>query len=194
MVRILAERKQFARNSNPNDYDLRRIREMRQERCQGGCNGLFPSSVMQWEDGRRKCPGCFEIRGTTELERIRAVAQAWIAEDVVKGQPWAPVRPAADSPSGTITKMQRADNSDVLFTSPLTLSKGGAAVTLLLTGARFSASDTFSYSTGITDNVAPALTGTTLWTLSLKAANTMAGGEYNLTFNGTTWRGIFRVR
>lgn len=79
--------------------------------------------------------------------------------------------------------------------SPLVLTRGGAARSLVLTGVGFSASDTFVYSsTGLTDAAPPALLGSTQWTLSVQASVGMATGRYRMTFNKDVWQSVFEVR
>lgn len=192
-MRIIASRRiRERRFISPNTLDRQRIREMRQERC-GICDGLYPSSFMQWEDGRRRCDNCLAIRGTVELARIRAEAFRWIAEDPGQTTPEFPAHAASqDSPAGVVTSMTRASGSTVSQSSPLMLVRGVNG-TLTCTGHGFSTSDTITYSTGISDGAAVSRTAT-VTTLTLLADGGMAAGDYNLTFNGTTYRGILRVR
>jgi hypothetical protein len=77
--------------------------------------------------------------------------------------------------------------------NPLVLVRSGSAVTLVIKGGDFASTDTFSYSTGITDDTAPALSGTTQWTLVLEASGAATPGLNNLTFNDHTYRGIIRI-
>jgi hypothetical protein len=76
---------------------------------------------------------------------------------------------------------------------PIALVAGGGAVTVYVSGGGFAAADTFAYgSTGITDGVAPALTGTTIWTLSVIAAGGTTPGLYRLVYAGADTSLIFQ--
>ena len=192
-MRIVAARRiRERRFISPNRLDGRRIEEMRQERC-GVCDGLYPSSFMQWEDGRRRCSNCVDIRGTVALAELTAEANAWIAEGQVSEAQEYPTHAAtADSPSGVVTSMLDANGATISQSSKLLITRG-VNKTLALHGQNFSTSDTISYSSGITDGAAVSRTAT-LTTLTLLADGGMTAGDYNLTFNGTTYRGILRVR
>jgi hypothetical protein len=192
-MRIVAGRRVKERRFvNPNALDGRRITELKQERC-GVCDGLYPASFMQWEDGRRRCSNCVDIRGTVALAEITAEAYQWIAEgSAVEAQEFPTHAASDDSPTGVVVSMLRASGTDVTQTSPLVLARG-VNTTLALHGQGFSTSDTIAYSTGISDGAAVSRTAT-LTTLTLLADVGMTAGDYNLTFNGTTYRGIFRVR
>lgn len=155
------------------------------------CAELRPSSVMIEEDGNRRCPDCLAIRTDTRKAEIAIFDAARIASRPTRPQitrmnfseTVAGVRTIEDT-SGTVVKQA----------APVSLTRGGAAVPLILRGAGFRSTDTFTYSSGITDNTAPVLTGSTVWTLSLLAAGGMAAGEWNIALNGHTYRGILRVR
>jgi hypothetical protein len=191
-MRIIAQSRPLPRVwRGPEFYERQRIDEMRQERCHR-CDGLYPSSVMAWEDGRRRCPNCVEIRGRDELERIRGEAFEWIAEDVIEGQPFALKYATEDAPVG-VTVSMTVSGVAVTPSVPLYLTRGAAATTLVLAGHNFSTADTVSATSGIT--VAVSSRTATQTDLSVQAdVGATPGDFYSLTFNGTTFRNIFRVR
>jgi hypothetical protein len=79
--------------------------------------------------------------------------------------------------------------------SPLILTRGGAAQSLVLTGVGFTGADVFKYgSSGITDAVPPSLVGSTQWTLSVQASGGMAVGNYAMTYNLDIFQAVFNVR
>lgn len=81
--------------------------------------------------------------------------------------------------------------------SPAILVKGGAPVSIVLTGVNFTATDSIVYgSAGLTNSVSPSLSGTDQWTLSVAAAGGMTAGQYSLTFGplASVWQKVFDVR
>lgn len=192
-MRIIAENRYAPRIwRGPDFYDRRRIAEVEQERCQGACKDLYPASVMAWEDGRRRCPNCIEIRGAVRLEEIRSEAQEWIAEDVIRSQPYAPRPASEDAPQGVATSMT-VGGVAVTQSAPLYLTRGASPSTLILLGQNFSANDTASATSGITLAVSVITAADRRYDVSADVGAT-PGDFYSLTFNGTTFRNIFRVR
>lgn len=176
-----------------NAFDQQRIDSMRQERCWGSCRALWPASMItvRESDGMHLCPNDMEI-GKVEIAIMQAENAARAEGETPL--PFPPTRMALESPVGAVTSITTAAGLAITPTAPLQFQQGGAAKTVLLTGVRFSATDTLSYSAGFSDSVAPVVTST-LITLSLVVAGgTTAGDRYSLTFNGTTFRNIFSVR
>lgn len=82
-----------------------------------------------------------------------------------------------------------------LTPNPLVLTRGGAAGVLSVLGGGFSSSDTFSYSTGISDAASPFLSSDDLWTLTVHASGGAPVGVHPMTFNSTNlWQSVFDVR
>ena len=181
----------FAESFRSNDYDDLRHEEVKQERC-GLCTELWPSSMMRDNDGLRRCPDCYDTRGIFRKNEIRQYDNDRIRRKQTR--PQISRMTLDDGNIAFIRSMTNVSGTRVLPSSPLLLSRGGAAVALTLTGGNFASSNTFTYSSGVSDNSAPSLTGTTVWTLSLVASGGMAAGEWHLTFNSHTYRNILRVR
>lgn len=173
-----------------NDYDELRLREVAQERC-GLCWNLWPKSMMADDDGRRRCPDCVGSTLVIRDAEIRAEDAARVSQRQTPPQiSVAPFRNVVP----WIRIMEDSGGVRILATSPLSLTRSGASKQLVITGGGFASTDTFTYSTGITDSVAAALTGTTVWTLTLVAGSTATPGPNNVTFNNHTYRGIVNVK
>lgn len=171
-------------------WERQRLAEVEQERC-GICMMLRPSSVMQTEDGNRRCPDCLAVRSEEVKARIAEADAQRIAQRQTRPQiSQVPLRSAAVP---HILKMENAGGTRITQSNPLVIVRSGSAVTLTITGGGFASTDTFTYSTGITDDSAPSLTGTTVWTLSLVASGAATPGNNHLTFNDHTYRGILRI-
>lgn len=190
-MRIIRQRTPQVRSYRANDYDALRLNEVEQDRC-GQCMDLWPASMLTEEDGYTRCPDCVEIR----TEQVKRDIEANDARMIALKQ----TRPQINSGGAfrqTITLTRRIEDGSGTRvqpqSAPLVLVRGGAAVSLVIKGGGFSSADTFTYTSGITDDSAPSLSGTTQWTLSLVASGGMAAGFAHLTFNNHTYRNIFMV-
>jgi hypothetical protein len=162
-----------------------------QERC-GLCWDIWPVGEMTDEDGRRRCPDClFKDDTETAKMEIQARDSRRIAERQTR--PQISRAPLDDSTPAHIRVMENASGTRVTQAAPLTIVRSGSAVQLVIKGGGFASTDTFSYSTGISDDTAPALSGSTQWTLTLAASGAATPGENNITFNNHTYRGILRI-
>lgn len=191
MVKTLRHDFYFHDQFSARDYNEQRLREVEQERC-GLCWDLWPKSMMRDNDGVRRCPDCYEERDIYRINEIQQYDNDRRATRQMR--PQMSLAPLQNYTPPYIGSMTTAAGVRVLGSAPLRLSRGGAAVTLLVNGGDFVSTDAFSYSTGISDSSAPALTGSTLWTLSLAAASNMTPGEWHLTYNDHTYRNILSVR
>lgn len=175
-----------------NDYDQKRLTEVAQERC-GLCWDLWPKSMMKDYDGRHRCPDCWD----TVSETAKAEIVEYDADQIAQKQTRPQVSLATMNPANPphITSMTDANGTAVTQLAPLavtrTLIGPTKPVTLILTGGDFAATDTFTSGTGIT--ILSALSGTTVWTLTITASVTGAAGYKDLTYNSHTYRGIIRA-
>ena len=188
-MNIIRTRRQIIRNVDSSRFRDRLLREVEQERC-GLCTDRWPASRMIDEDGYRRCPDCIETTGPSRTEAILHADAANIAAKQTRPQVTRmPFRESVPH----IRVMENASGSRVNQGAPLGLVRSGSAVELILKGGGFASTDTFTYSTGISDSVAPSLSGSTQWTLTLVASGGATPGNNNLTFNGHSYRGILRV-
>jgi hypothetical protein len=179
-----------ARNYRANDYEQQRLREVKQERC-GVCWDRWPSSMMTTEDGLRRCPDCLAIKTEQVKAAILQHDAAIVAANPTRPQiSMAPFR----EPVPAVRTIHDVNGNVVLPGSPLTIKRTVDTKVLRIIGRDFSSADTFSYSSGISNSVAPALSGSTQWTLTLVASGGMTPGDWHLTMNGRTYRGILRIR
>ena len=160
----------------------------------GHCMRRFPKADLVIEDGVEICR---QGSSPTTTEDYKAALQEEIA---AKHESYIPRPIESQARHGwpeeaVITSMEDADGNAVAVNAPLNMVRT-VAKQLIVNGRDFSASDTFAYSSGISDSVAPVRTGTTLWTLTLVASGGMTPGDkYDLTFNtDTTLRNVFSVR
>lgn len=192
-MNILRARQQRPVNvGNSNVHDFHRIESMNQARC-ANCDELWAWDKLTEKDGRWYCPNDYELNQRELSEMLAADQEIGAAKPVRYLTYQQPIDGMTDTPAGAVISLTDTNGNAVSQAKPLALHTGGSAVTLKLNGVSFSTADTISYTTGISDNSAPALTGTTLWTLSVKATGA-AGDTYSLTFNGSIFRNIFRVR
>jgi hypothetical protein len=189
-MNILSQRRERPQDYRSDRYERQRLSELKQERC-GVCTDDWPASMMLTEDGLRRCPDCSDNgRSREEKAQIQSADNARRAGRQTRQQ----VPPIREESVAFIRSMEDASGNAVLRQSaPLVLVRNGAAVTLVITGGGFLSTDSFTYSTGITDETAPALTGSTVWTLSLVADGTATPGDNHLTFNNRTYRNLLRV-
>jgi hypothetical protein len=189
-MRILRQRLQNPPHFESTHLDL--IESVDQERCPQCWNRRPKAVIVMESDGVRRCPDCLVVRTEVDKARIAGHDAAQIAARQTR--PQVSNAPLFDTTPAHIRIMEDASGNRVLQQSaPLVLSAGGAAVTLTITGGNFASTDTFTYSTGISDNSAPSLSGTTVWTLSLVAAGGTSTGFKNLTFNDHTYRNLLIV-
>lgn len=192
-MNILRARQQRPVNvGNSNVHDHKRIESGNQARC-ANCDQLWAFDDLTEKDGRWYCPNDYELNLREANELLAESAEYAAGRPVRYLTIQTPIDGMTQSPAGAITSLTDASGNAVDQLHPLALHTGGSAVTLKLGGVSFTTADTISYTTGISDNSAPALTGTTLWTLSVHATGAV-GDSYSLTFNGSTFRNIFRVR
>lgn len=195
-MNIIRERQQKPHYIGGSDlYVDDRVASMQQATCAACGNDRWPLAMLREKDGRWYCPNDFDSMNNREaVERI--------AEDMAEGADrpvrWLTIQPAMnmldETPTGAVTSLYDSTARSVSQQQPLSLARGGAAKTLYLGGVAFTSSDTISYTTGITDSVAPVITST-LITLTLVASIGATPSDfYSLTFNGTTFRNIFSVR
>lgn len=157
------------------------------ERC-GYCMRLWPKSDMLDEDGIRTCPNDRII--TTEtlkaetLEREAEKAELYVIQPNISQAVMRRTIPA------TVTELEDINGTRVYSGAPLVVRRSSSA-TLVLVGRGFSASDTITFSSGISASVSRTTTQTTL-TLTIAANATI--GVQDVTFNGNTLRGVIQVR
>ena len=185
------------RRQHPIDYDHSayeelRLREVKQERCPI-CWDRWASSLMRTEaDGIRRCPDC---RLSPRTEPEKAAIEKADARRIRSRQtkPQISQVPLQDTVVPWIRVMETATGTRILPATPLHLTRSGPAVQLIVKGGGFASTDTFTYSTGISDSVSPSLSGTTQWTLTLIAGGSTVPGSNHLTFNNHQYRNIFMV-
>lgn len=191
-MNIIKQRRQNRRDFHSSDYDQQRLREVTQETC-GVCADRWPASMMLTEDGKRRCPDCSD-NGKSQEERAEILN--YDAARIQERQ----TRPQIDMGrginrtfSGTIISIKDSNGVSITQSNPLYLTAGGASKTLTCAGSGFASSDTVSGSTGVT--VTKSVDSASQVTLTCSAdGGTAAGDYYHLTYNGTTIRGLFRVR
>jgi hypothetical protein len=189
-MNIIRQRRQHQVDFDTTDQDL--IESVAQERCPQ-CWDRRPVSVMVEEsDGIRRCPDC--LVGRTEVDKARIQGEDAARIAARQTRPQVSRVPLRDTTPPHITVFETDSGSRVLPQSaPLVLARGGAAKTLVITGGGFASDDSFSYTSGITDNSAPSLSGSTEWTLSLVASGGTSTGFKHLTFENHTYYNIFLV-
>lgn len=193
-MRTIIERRHPPVDEDPAWYRERILADYKSKRCVV-CRWQWPVSMFVIEDGIEKCPLCADHK--TEdykvAELVKATRRAMRnAEKMAKRANEISQFPLAEVIPGTVNTITRSDGTRISPRVPLAMQRN-SAVTVLLNGTRFASTDTLTYPTGITDSSAVVRT-TTLTTLTLVAALSMAPGDYNLTFNNSVYRGIFRVR
>jgi hypothetical protein len=188
-MNVLKRRFPKVRDYSAAHYEHVRQKEVEQERC-GLCWDIWPVSMMADEDGFRRCPDCIETTGPSRTEAIAKADAENIAAKQTRPQiTRVPFRETVPH----IRIMEDASGTRVTQNAPLGLVRSGSAATLIIKGGDFASTDTFTYSTGISDSVAPSLSGSTQWTLTLVASGSATPGNNNLTYNNHTYRGILRV-
>jgi len=162
------------------------------ERC-GHCMLLWPAADFveeAREDGlRRACPNA--ASPSTDLEYVAGVKES-VADQAERYQPMPNV---SDAPlpftiPATVTTITDTDGGAVYNGEPLRIVRGSSVVMKLI-GRNFTSADVISYSYGITASIART---TSLTTLTLTAAADATTGTQNVTFNGSTLKGVLRVR
>ena len=143
-------------------------------------------------DGTRRCPDCFDDPDTARRAEIQAYDAMYVATHQMR--PQVSEAKLQETAIPFIREMQDASGVRVWQGAPLSLTRGGSAITLEVIGGDFLSTDDFTYSSGLTDDSVPVLTGSTQWTLSLVADSGMTPGSWHLTFNNHTYRNIFSVR
>lgn len=189
------------RASLPELYDARAqryriLKTARAKRC-GTCTFEVPEGDVVMEDGAERCPMCkdtltAEWKANEEREVAAVKAAAYRA---LFQPPQFSVRPLQEARPGVVSSITDGSGVTVYQSAPLAMVHA-TPVTLLLIGQRFAATDTLSYSSGITDDVPPVITST-LITLSLAAfvvQDQATPGRYNVTYNSHVYRGILLVR
>lgn len=171
------------------DQDL--LDSVEQERCPQ-CTERRPVGVMIEEsDGIRRCPDCLVVRTPVDVARILAHDAAVIG--ALQTRPQISRMPLNESTPPHIRIFEDDNGARVLPQSaPLVIARSGTAV-LVLIGGDFASTDEFTYTSGISDSVAPSLSGSTQWTLTLAASGGTSTGFKHLTFNDHTYRNIFLV-
>jgi hypothetical protein len=166
------------------------LREVANERC-GLCWDVWPVSQMLDNDGLRRCPDCYDKMGVYRRAEVQQHDSDRIAQRQTR--PQISMAPLDDSNPPHIRSMENASGTRIYQANPLVLVRSGAAVQLIIKGGDFSSTDSFTYPTGISDSVAPSLSGSTQWTLTLTASGAATPGDNTLTFNGHQYRGYLRV-
>lgn len=188
---IHAELAESATDTNDRAVDV----EVEQERC-GLCFDRRPKSAMRDQPGggRRCVPECWVPYSEADVDAgVSALHQR--LQTLSDAPPQQSIAPLREGQISYINSKTTAAGVEVVpGVSPLRLSRGGAAVQLIIDGGNFASTDTFSYSTGISDSVAPLLSGSSRWTLTLVASGGMVAGEWNMTYNDHTYFKIFSVR
>lgn len=188
-MNIIRRRQQNPVNYESTDLDL--TRSVEQERCPQCWNRRPAAAMVTESDGIRRCPDCLVVRTEVDKARIQEHDAARIASRQTR--PQVSQAQLNDDTPAHIRIFETAAGVRVTPSAPLTLVRSGSAVELVITGGDFASTDEFSYSTGISDNTAPALSGTTEWTLTLEASGAATPGPNNLTFNNHTYRGLLVV-
>jgi hypothetical protein len=179
----------------------RRISEGRVKRC-GVCTLEVPASDITEEPGVNgavgaaieKCPMCVDTMSAEWRQKEQEDVAQEIEESTERAYlPQISYRPLNEPQPTIINSITDSAGNWLSQSQPLSLTRGGTAVTVLINGRRFASTDTISYPTGISDNSAPIRTNT-LTTLSLVASGAMSAGSYSLTFNGHVYVNIFSVR
>lgn len=189
-MNFVKRRQQTPAHFHSDAYGDQRLREVANERC-GQCWDRWPKSVLKDEDGKRRCPDCLDTTSAEWKARVDAHDAAMLATKQTKPQD--SNAPLNDSEPPHIRIMTNAAGTRINQSNPLGLVRSGSAVTLTLTGGGFVSTDAFTYSAEIEDDVAPALSGTTIWTLTLIATGAASPGLNHLYFNNHIYRNIFMV-
>lgn len=187
----------MARNISPDVY--RRQRQEKPSFFCDLCSDRWPISMRRFQTPYRVGPCCYEsFGGSLDRDLRRAAASRYGAQQgsqEIGIQP--PVGPDGIYYVGVGIGSGGPLESAITDISPLpvTLTAGGVAVAVTVTGVGFTAADAFVYgNVEIVDNVAPVLASGTEWDLSVKALAGLTPGLYSLTFNGSLWQAVFDVR
>jgi hypothetical protein len=193
-MRTIIDRRHPPIDEDPAWYRERILADYKSKRCVV-CRFQWPVEMFVVEDGVEKCPLCADHK--TEDYKVQQLVNATRraaknARKLAKSAKEISQFPLAEVIPGTVNTITRSDGTRISPREPLAIERN-TAVTVLLAGTRFASTDTLTYPTGITDSSAVVRTAT-LTTLTLIAALSMVPGDYNLTFNNSVYRGIFRVR
>lgn len=173
-----------------NEHSHERAQDFLEERIANGgfrCDRCAMVWPLPWneQDGFYLCDRDFDSMGRIE-------AQQNIADSQARGG-INPITPLPIPPIGALDGM-----ATVTGISPLALSltRGGAAGTLTITGVGLTSADTWAATNPTHISVTPTVISSTSVTLSITADGTTARADYNVTFNGDTLlpRGILKVR
>jgi hypothetical protein len=146
---------------------------------------------MTEEDGQDRCPECVEIRTPSYVAHTMAREQEYAASRILR--PQISKVPLASKFPPTIVAMTDGSGNPVSQSHRLKLSRNIAA-SLILSGRGFTSTDSYSYSTGLSDSSAPVTTATQK-TLSIIASLIATPGDnYGLTFNGVLYPNCISVR
>lgn len=160
--------------------DERRLSSHRVKRC-GTCTYEVPEADITVEDGAELCPMCVD----TYTAEWKVNEESYVAEIKAESAlrlvdpPQLSIRALTEGEPGVVTRITDSAGNYLSSTSPLRLVRT-VATTVLMVGQRLTTSNTFTYSTGITDSVAPVYTAA-LITLTLVASGAVTTGPYGIT-------------
>lgn len=166
------------------------------------CGNPWPISHMMIQPGTDDLSGsrnvgklcCWEPKGSS-IDRDLLAAFAATEAGRLTAKELTPPSKYGEAYFGTPTVPESFSFVSNVDPNPINLTRGGAAVSVALTGIGFVSGDTIAYgSAGITDATPPVLVSETSRTLSVQASALMAVGRYSFTFNGTVWPEVFSVR
>ena len=168
-----------------------RAQDFLEERIEHGgfrCDRCAMVWPLPWreQDGFRLCERDYDPIGRIEAKQIIADSQARGGINPLTSLPLAPVAAFDSAPAIT-----------AVSPTSITITHGGSAGSISITGVNLSASDTWAGShASIT--VTPTINSSTSVTLavSVPIGTVPAAGDYNIAFNGDTLmpRGIVKVR
>lgn len=147
--------------------------------------------VTEEDDGIERCQQCLEVRTAVYIADQESAIAAQIGS-----RPETPQISQATLEEPLLSALNSIEDSNgrvLSCGSPLLLFRNIPA-SVLLRGVRLAATDAISYTSGITDSVAPVITATMITLTVVASLSAIPGDHYHITFNDVTYRDVFQVR
>lgn len=187
-MRTLKKRTESIVYADPKFAD--KIDSLEIKRC-GTCWREWPAGQMIEEDGQDRCPECVEIRTPSFVAHTTAREQEYAAGRILR--PQISKVPLKSTFPPTIVTMTDASGNQVSQSHKLNLRRNVAS-TLILNGRGFTATDSLSYSTGLSDSTAPVTTATQKTLSIIASLVAVPGDHYGLTLGGVSYPNCISVR
>lgn len=177
-------------------YEDQRNAELTDFRCQQ-CECRYPFSQLVVQDGAKLCRiNCACDYSPSETEEIVAAAREEAAE-LTASTVEAAMGQLAEAPNYSLMDGVAACTKIVsgltVYPNPISVTSGGAAVPVSLTGVSFTSSDVITYSpaAGISNDSPVIATDGLSQTFNVTIT---VRGDYDFLYNGTRFRKVFAAR